>query len=411
MITFSTTFWNMLCEMAPYLLLGFLIAGLLHAFVPSSVYYRHLSRPTMGSVMKSALFGVPLPLCSCGVIPTAMSLRNEGASRGATVSFLISTPQTGVDSIAATYSMMGLPFAVLRPVAAFVTAIFGGAVSNRADRGQACRRDGDPVSERQMRYASLRDRLVSALRYGFVEMMHDIGRWLVIGLVIAALITVLVPAGFLASLAAYPLLSMLLVLAISVPMYVCATGSIPIAVALIAKGLSPGAALVLLMAGPATNAASLLMVYKVLGRTTTMIYVGAIVIGSMVFGLLIDYVLPEAWFYPVTNTVSACCAADTMAGWFPVVCGSILSVLLIFAFLSKDKYDHHIKNIDDMRTFKIDGMMCNHCRANVEKAILAIPGITTAEVDLSKGLARVQGTAGDEKIISAVKALGYECHK
>lgn len=127
-------FWAMLCEMAPYLLLGFAIAGVLHAFVPAGVYKAHLAPNTFGSVMKAALFGVPLPLCSCGVVPTAMGLRREGASRGATVSFLIATPQTGVDSIAATYSMMGLPFALLRPIAALVTALGGGALANRHAR-------------------------------------------------------------------------------------------------------------------------------------------------------------------------------------------------------------------------------------------------------------------------------------
>ncbi|MDE5959958.1 MAG: permease, partial [Muribaculaceae bacterium] len=124
MITeFLATFWAMLCEMAPYLLLGFLFAGMLHAFLPASFYNRHLGRPGFWSVAKAAMFGVPLPLCSCGVIPTAMSMRRQGASRAATVSFLISTPQTGVDSILATGSLLGWPLALIRPIAAFATAL------------------------------------------------------------------------------------------------------------------------------------------------------------------------------------------------------------------------------------------------------------------------------------------------
>ncbi len=211
--------------------------------------------------------------------------------------FLIATPQTGVDSIAATYSMMGLPFALLRPVAALVTAVGGGALANRfARRGGNAAAVQEPEGNPDTRPAGFMARVRAAAVYGFGNMMEDIGRWLLIGLVIAALITAFVPADFLASLSDYPLLSMLLVLALSVPMYVCATGSIPIAVALMLKGLSPGAALVLLMAGPATNAASLMVVHKALGRGVQVFYVGAIVVGAMVFGLLADYFMPASWF-------------------------------------------------------------------------------------------------------------------
>ena len=175
-------------EMSPYLLLGFLLAGLMHAFIPNSMYSRYLSGGDFKSVVYAALFGVPLPLCSCGVIPTAMSLRREGASKGATVSFLIATPQTGVDSIVATYSLMGLPYAVLRPVAALCTAVFGGMMVNFSTRSEAslpapkpAKRsdDGSPAKK------GLGERIREALSYGFVEMMEDIGKWRVVGLVVA----------------------------------------------------------------------------------------------------------------------------------------------------------------------------------------------------------------------------------
>ena len=251
---------RLLNEMSPYLLLGFFLAGLMHAFIPAGCYTQHLSRPSFASVWKAALFGIPLPLCSCGVIPTAMSLHKEGASKGAVTAFLIATPQTGVDSIFATFSLMGLPFAIVRPVAALLTSVMGGfwvnvgerKTTDTANRVQEKSTDASPRS-----FAA---RMKTALNYAFVEMMEDIGKWLVIGMVVAGLITVFVPDSLFDAFRDNTVASMLLVLVISVPMYLCATGSIPIAVALMMKGLTPGAALVLLMAGPACNMASMLVV-------------------------------------------------------------------------------------------------------------------------------------------------------
>lgn len=414
-------FWAMLCEMAPYLLLGFAIAGVLHAFVPAGVYKAHLAPNTFGSVMKAALFGVPLPLCSCGVVPTAMGLRREGASRGATVSFLIATPQTGVDSIAATYSMMGLPFALLRPIAALVTALGGGALANQHARrtNAGAQATQEPGGNPDTRPAGLAARTAAALRYGFMTMMEDIGRWLILGLVVAALITALVPADALAGLSRYPLLSMLAVLALSVPMYVCATGSIPIAVALMLKGLSPGAALVLLMAGPATNAASLLVVHKALGRSVQVFYVGAIVVGAIVFGLLADYVLPREWFVlPAAETLSCHAPGAGMhSGWLSTASGIVLSLLLVRALWARFRGHSHddcdkceTSNSDNtMKVYEIKGMMCNHCRANVEKSIAAVSGVENVDVDLAAGEARVEGNAAPEAVIAAVEAAGYDC--
>ena len=300
---YITPFLYLLNTMAPYLLLGFLLAGVIHAYVPRRLYARYLSQPDFRSVALAALFGVPLPLCSCGVIPTAMSLRREGASKGAVTSFLIATPQTGVDSIVATYSVLGLPFAVIRPVVALVTALAGGWTVNRLTRSET---DGILPAAEGGEVRRSGSRFVEALRYGFVDMIQDIGRWLVLGLLVAGLITILVPDNFFASFADKPLLNMAVVLLFSIPMYLCATGSIPIAAALMLKGLSPGAALVLLMAGPATNTASILVIGKVLGRRTLAAYLGAIVAGAVGFGLAIDYLLPAAWFVPSGAVHAAC---------------------------------------------------------------------------------------------------------
>ena len=310
MLQYIEKYWDalimMLAEMAPYLLLGFFFAGLLRAFVPKSIYRKHLAPRNMKSVVKAALLGIPLPLCSCGVIPTSVGLRREGASHGACTSFLIATPQTGVDSIAATYSLMGLPFAIVRPIAALFTSMFGGWLVNKFAHedetlSEEATKETAECSCDQQTSPSFWNNFISAMRYAFVEMLQDVGKWLVVGLLIAALITVAVPNEWLAALHDYKLLNMLIVLAVAIPMYVCATGSIPIAVSLMAKGLTPGAALVLLMAGPAVNSASMLVVGKVFGRRTLRLYLTAIITGAVVFGLCIDYnerrsLCPLSWY-------------------------------------------------------------------------------------------------------------------
>lgn len=369
--------WVLVCEMAPYLLLGFLLAGLMHEFVPKSLSQRYLSGRSMKSVLWAALFGVPLPLCSCGVIPTAMGLRREGAGKGATIAFLIATPQTGVDSIVATYSLMGLPFALIRPLVAMVTAVMGGWLVNATDNeilavrspqkheeehhGCCC---GEPHEEKHSHDCccgkhheeehhdcccgkhheeehshgcccgehkrNIWHRLWDAMTYAFVEMMGDIGKWLLVGLAVAGIITALVPDTWFAVFQGNSLLSILFVLLLSIPMYLCATGSIPIAVALMLKGLTPGAALVLLMAGPASNAASIVVIRKELGWRTLLVYLGSIVLGAVVFGLAIDLLLPEAWFTQALRLTEDCCEAGP--GLFSIVSTLVLALLLLNAF-------------------------------------------------------------------------------
>ena len=369
--------WVLVCEMAPYLLLGFLLAGLMHEFVPKSLSRRYLSGRSMKSVLWAALFGVPLPLCSCGVIPTAMGLRREGAGKGATIAFLIATPQTGVDSIVATYSLMGLPFALIRPLVAMVTAVMGGWLVNATDNeilavrspqkheeehhdcccgkhheekhshGCCCGEHheeehhdcccGKHHEEKHSHGCccgehkrNIWHRLGDAMTYAFVEMMGDIGKWLLVGLAVAGIITALVPDTWFAVFQGNSLLSILFVLLLSIPMYLCATGSIPIAVALMLKGLTPGAALVLLMAGPASNAASIVVIRKELGWRTLLVYLSSLVLGAVVFGLAIDLLLPEAWFTQALHLTDHGC--EEGPGLFSIVSTLVLALLLLNAF-------------------------------------------------------------------------------
>ncbi|MCR5696970.1 MAG: SO_0444 family Cu/Zn efflux transporter [Marinilabiliaceae bacterium] len=417
------TLLNLTGEMAPYLLLGFLIAGLLHTFVPQNLYAQHLGKPTMGSVIKAALLGIPLPLCSCGVMPTTASLRKDGASKGACVSFLTATPQTGVDSILATWSLMGLPMAIIRPIAALFTALFGGWLVNRYDKDLSqpnYESAGEcHCHEHSNSNNTLFNKLLNAFRYAFVEMMGDIGKWLVIGLLIASLITVFVPNSWFAIFAGNPLLSYLLVMLIAIPMYICATGSIPIAVSLLMKGITPGAALIMLMAGPATNIASLLIVSKILGKRTTILYIISIVLGALGFALVIDYLLPSAWFVlPNALTVDACCSEEILTP-FQIICEVLLGGMLIYAlFIHRHTHHHHHHEDDDCcceceaenrLVFSVKGMKCSHCAANTKKAIMSVKGVTDVEVELAEAKAYVSGSNIDiEEVIKSVSELGFE---
>jgi hypothetical protein len=283
-------FWDTVAAMSPYLLFGFFVAGILSAFVSQRIVEKHLGGRGIWPLLKASLFGIPLPLCSCGVIPVSMSLHKHGASKGATISFLLSTPQTGVDSIFVTLSLLGPVFAIFRPLAALVTGLVGGALvdvfGQSAKEGNSrpqectdeCCHDGKVTA-----------RIVRGLRYGFVTLPRDIGKAMLVGLAVAALISAVVPDNFFAEKLGTGIFPMVVMMFLGIPVYVCATASVPVAAALILKGLTPGAALVFLMTGPATNAASLVTVWKALGRRTAITYLFTVAGCALLGGILLDY--------------------------------------------------------------------------------------------------------------------------
>ncbi len=399
---------GILNAMSPYLLLGFLFAGLLHVYIPKTAYSKYLSGKGFKSVFLSALFGVPLPLCSCGVIPTAMSLKKEGASDGATVSFLIATPQTGVDSILATYGVFGLPFAIVRPLVAFVVALLGGALVNRfsTEGGGA-----QIVTTSDDNSTPRRPTIAAALKYGFVDMLQDLGGWLTIGLVIAAAITAFIPSSLFELFDDYYILNIGVVLLLSIPMYICSTGSIPIAVSLMVMGISPGAALIFLMAGPATNVATLAVVRKVLGRRTTLLYLVSIILGAIAFAVFIDFALPAKWFTPKLLLTDDCTHCGGEVSWWHLSSSIIFIALLLNAYalkFFKGVTHSHGKVEFAASKFMVKGMRCNHCKANVEKAILALPNVTSAVVDLTSGTVEVEGEVSHDEVCRVVRSLGFE---
>ena len=390
--------------MSPYLLLGFLIAGVLHVFVPKQFYARFLSRDNKLSVLWAAFLGIPLPLCSCGVIPTAIGLKNERASKGAVGSFLIATPQTGIDSILATFSLLGLGFAIVRPVAALVTGVCGGLLINRLVKDDTYNmlEDGSCTVERGNRFWRV-------LRYAFFEMIQDIGLRLTIGLLVAALINVAVPDEFFLTFGSQPLLQMLVILLVAIPMYICSTGSIPVAAALMMKGLSPGAALVMLMAGPAVNMASILVVRKSLGSRFTAIYLLTIVVLSVAFGLLIN-TLGIGTETPLTTGHDACCVPQPASpSIFRTICSFLLVIFIINA-LSMKLFNRFKKPevVEGTTVYRVEGMHCNHCKAAVEGAVSKLKGVTAVEANPSADTLTVTGSVPESAIRTAVEQAGFE---
>ena len=377
--------------MSFYLLLGFLFAGILHVLVPQQLFSKYLSQNNWVSVLYATLFG------------------REGASKGSVIAFLIATPQTGVDSIIATYSLLGLPFAIIRPIVALFTAMFAGLTTNIFTSQQ----NVTPVQvaeQKQETQLSFIQKLKRIFQYGYVEMMEDIGKMLLFGLIVAGLIAYFVPDNFFMMFGHNTILTMLLVLLVAVPMYVCATGSIPIAIALMLKGMSPGTALVLLMAGPAANIASMLVIGKVLGKKTFALYLTTLVIGAIASGLIIDNFLPAGWFDVSNFTMTAHQHGHFYC--FKVICSVILLALFINAMLlKKHREQAKVANDTDLvkaTVFRIDGMNCNHCKVNVTNAIGKLKSVKKVTVNVSEGKAYVQGNPTDEEIKEAVEKIGFE---
>lgn len=427
-IKYFDELWFLLLEMAPWLILGLIFAGLLKVYFPQKHIEKYLGKSDFKSSLNASLLGVPMPLCSCGVIPTAISFYKNGASKGATNSFLISTPQTGVDSIFATYSMLGWPFAILRPIVAFVTGVTGGLLTNFFIKEKPVKKTS-PFASFKIDTASLgktgatcnddscvcheeiaedkRHSLVRAADYAFVELLQDIAKWLIIGFLAAALLSVLLPDDFFSSFKGLGLLEILVVLAAAVPLYICATGSIPIAAVLLMKGVSPGAALVFLMAGPATNIATIALLGKTMGRKSLIIYLLTISLGAILFGLLINWLIPADFFLSKIIHIHDG-EHEMLPKWLQL--GS--AFLLIFSivggyFYSIIKKKGKMTKIDGI-TVKVTGMTCSHCEATVKRNLENLSGITNVVADNKSNTVKITGSDINlEKVKETVNGLGY----
>ncbi|WP_425396675.1 permease [Aeoliella sp.] len=399
MQTFLQSVWHTTLELAPWLLLGALVAGLLHVLLPRDFVRRQLRG--RGSVAKAVALGVPLPLCSCGVIPVAISLREQQASRGATVGFLISTPQTGVDSILVSAAMLGWPFALFKVVAALVTGLVGGIVTNAVEPKTSELPTVGPTSAANAPRRSWRELFEHTL-----EILHSIWGWLVIGVLLSAAITTLVPESMLTGLAAYGVLAaMAAALAVSLPLYVCATASVPIAAALVAGGLPPGAALVFLMAGPATNAATIGAVRKTIGGRALVVYLLTIILGSMAAGMFFDQVLSSQSVHDHQH--------EHPVTWWGVASAVLLLVLIAWFAVSdlmrKFASSAPLSASDQQlaTTVPITGMTCQGCVSRVESNLRRDPEVRSAQVTLEPPQAVVVGEISNERVRQLVEGAGF----
>lgn len=413
MMNYIYAYWRELSgltiEMAPYLLFGFLFAGLLKVYFPKRLLLKYMGRSNAASAFNASLLGVPMPLCSCGVLPTGISLYRNGASKGSTNSFLISTPQTGVDSILVTYSMLGPAFAVIRPIVALITGFFGGVITNFGFRNEGKQEKKVEAHEEVPRTFSF------MLRYAFIDFMQDISKWLVIGLLLAAFFAVLLPDDFFTAYIANDFLGMLIILIATIPIYACATASVPVAAVLMMKGLSPGAALVFLMAGPATNTASFTVLLKTLGRKTTLIYTITIITGALVFGFLMN-LLPREWFTLIHHHHGHE-HGHLIPHWFGVGSAILLVVLMINAFIQRyrKKPEIQMNESDSMNEelikLQLGGMDCKHCVNSVESNVGALENIDEVKADLLTQQLQVKGSDIDLELIKkTIESIGYEYH-
>jgi hypothetical protein len=437
----------LLNEMAPWLILGLVFAGLLKVFFPDEKVQKYMGKPTTKSALNASLLGIPMPLCSCGVIPTGISFFRNGASKGATNSFLISTPQTGVDSIFATYSMLGWPFAILRPIVAFVTGIVGGILTNWLVKEKATPKDTpkaafaggftmDTSSTSQPKTSILSstnsksesaktcdddscgcddkpkpkgNAVVRASHYAFIELLQDIAKWLIIGFLTAALISVILPDDFFSSFQGWGILEILIILAASVPIYICATGSIPIAAVLLMKGVSPGAALVFLMAGPATNVATMTVIGNTMGRKSLIIYLGTIIGGAILFGQLTNWLLPTDLFMNQIVHIHGDGEHEMLPKWLQISSSILLISSLILGYFYERFEKSKTTDKMNLKTMKVEGMTCSHCEASVTKNLSKLSGIDEVFADKNTSTVKVKGNNINLKEIEkTINEIGYQ---
>jgi len=403
--TYLSATWNLIAEMGPYLLLGFAVAGVLHRLFRQEWIEKKLGSTGFRSITLASVFGVPMPLCSCGVIPVTASLRDKGASKGAAASFLASTPQTGVDSILATWGILGPLFAIYRVIVAFISGLIVGTAVSALSAGDKPPSESSSGSEKEQT-----PKWSDCFRYGFITMPGDIAVSLGIGFLLAGLISALAPDNLLANLPGGILLSIILTTLIATPFYICSTGSIPLALALIDKGLPIASALVLLIAGPATNIATIITMKRTLGGKETTTYVASIVFISWIAAYIFHL------FFASNVTLGAFHEHSMTPSWWKHGSGALLLLVMGYGYYAARKpteacnscpHESEIEG-EDIARLTIKGMTCTHCRESVLSGLNGIGGARNAEVDLASGRAEIVGTNLNLDTITAkIESLGF----
>jgi len=405
MINFVSSLWFTLCELSPWLLLGMFLSGILHVILPAKFVREKLQG--FSGVLKSVAIGVPLPLCSCGVIPAGVGLKKDGASNGAAVGFLISTPQTGVDSMLVSAAFFGWPFAIFKLVSAAIMGIFGGIWIDRKpvellqQSADAKRND----SHCNGSHAATQNRGWDQLLPHAIDMLRAIWIWLVIGVIVSAAINQFDIQPLTDQINQWGLFpAMMLVLVFSVPLYVCGTASVPIAAALVSSGLPPAVALVFLMAGPATNVATMGAIRSNLGTRSLIIYMTTIVVGSMLSAYLFDSLVSVPTLGGVAHV------HDTTTWWAQWASVIVLGLIGMFVYEKVERrFGIKAAELSDATstTIGIDGMSCGNCVQKVESSIKKVDGVRSVHVSLSEASAVVVGDFDPDQLKQTIKDSGF----
>ena len=397
--------------MAPYLMMGFLISGLLYVFTSKEMITNNVGTPGFWSILKASILGVPMPLCSCGVIPVATSMYQRGATKGATLSFLISTPQTGADSIILTWYQMGPQFAIIRPIVALATGIAGGLIGEKFS-------NKDYQATTKINHDHQKKGVLDGLKYTFITLPQDIINPLIKGILLSGFISILVPDDFFVSYQLTGVIAILLIALTSIPIYVCATASVPIAMTLMSKGLDPGAAFVFLMAGPATNAATISVIMNSLGRKMIYVYISVIFVSAIFFGSLINIFLNPASIPTTLNPGHSHNWIWNIFSDISVVIMICMTLHAIFNQLSLKSTNNILAAHRAIRhaatdgnydlSLMIKGMTCNHCKDTAIEAIENCDGVKKVMIDLKTGRTLIYGQSiNTDNIIDSITNVGF----
>jgi uncharacterized membrane protein YraQ (UPF0718 family)/copper chaperone CopZ len=390
--------WDFALIVSPWLILGFLFSGLIHAFIGERFIRQHLGGGGFASVWKATVFGIPLPICSCGVIPLAAGLRNDGASKAATMSFLVSTPTTGVDSIFVTYAFLGATFAIVRPISALIGGLLVGTLVSLLVKEKSKITDIQPASARP---PSLKDRFIDSLKYGFGVLPEDVGKTVMVGVLLGGAIAAFLPRDFSQAYLSNPLIAYPLMLVISIPLYVCAIGSVPIAAAMMTKGLMPGAALAFLIAGTATNAVTIAFVAKKFGKKMVLIYLVSIMLLAVASGIVLDFLMGGVVVRDMLFK------GRELPFWL-----QLGSLILFVGLVSRSLFETKGKKMPEARyTFHVPDMECKHCQLKVEQAVKEVPGVRNVEVLLGDNLVKVDGEVDEKSLKEKIEEAGYTVAK
>jgi len=403
-MNFIGKMWSLTIEMSPFLLFGFIISGILSVLLTVEMVTKYLGKDNFKSVFKASLFGIPLPLCSCGVIPVFSYLRKHGASKASTTAFLISTPQTGVDSILVTYGLLGPVFAIFRPIVALFSGIIGGMMVSLLDKEKKMKDSNDGCNEDCC--DEKQSTLFRIFNYGFVKLPQDISTPLIIGIISAALIFYFIPENYFMNIGT-GFLGMMIMLVLGLPTYICATASVPIALALHIKGFSMGALIVFLMSGPATNIATISVAIKQIGKKSTAIYLLSIIICSVSAGIIFDLLFPGL---QVEEALSS--HMHMSSNLVQLISAILLVLILLNSYFQLYAKSRKSKLIKEKCIFNIIGMTCNHCVNSITKTLNSMPGVEVLSIDLKSGKANINCAIADiNKIENEIISLGFKVKK